>query len=408
MATRLSSRADSIAGLFTPNNFFILTGDCYLSLFRKHYPRLTVFRDTVTESGDTIGLSILASCCVCSRSFNIGEKLYTLPCSASHFAHVSCLNRAFETEDGVIRAQIPGSAVSLGDVISAPCPVCDQEIPLYEHLLPNERARCRVALGKVPEIDLPIQFAALSKDEWSIIGQPQFLPVPWGNLRRYITADHIQYEDHRPVVPRYCLEQTLTSNNPENPTDAICLRTNRERLCELPCLAFLHQRLRDDQSLPPDAQSLRRRMLFRLYLVTDIVNAICVRDTTFIHLYIQARVNCGGVAWFGFREYRDYILGLEGFHPPISWIEFHEELDDFAQAHNAPGLIHLSNLNRMGVEIKKFDRQALRLLRIQRNQNTANPDIAVKMQELQAARTHELSQGFETWRLENQTIRRPE
>lgn len=38
----------------------------------------------------------------------------------------------------------------------------------------------------------------------------------------------------------------------------------------------------------------------------------------------------------------------------------------------------------------------------------ADPDITIKMQELQTARTHKLSQGFEIWRQEDQTVRRPE
>ncbi|KAF3111279.1 hypothetical protein TWF102_006952 [Orbilia oligospora] len=285
-------------------------------------------------------------------------------------------------------------------VESVTCPLCRTKLPLYENLKPHERSRCRVAFGEIGDMETYAEFAALSKDEWRITGQEQFLPAPWKNLRRFIAADYFDYRDKKPGIPRYYVEKTLTAA--ESPEDAICLRTNRERLCEMPCMALFKECLLDPR------RRRGRLDLIKLYLFADVVNAVCVRDSTFVHLYIQARVNCGGVAWFGFREFRDYILGPRNLDHSIGWSEFHVELERFADFHKSPGFRHLADLNKIGTTIKMFDRKARHIFMNQSNPNTADPEISTKMERLRAAGTYEKSQELEGWRREDQTVKRPE
>ncbi|KAK6507783.1 hypothetical protein TWF481_006205 [Arthrobotrys musiformis] len=331
---------------FKADDTLSMIGGAFTDLFLRSYPRLTVFRDTVDPGENQRGIAILASCVLCMCEYYVGEKVYTLPCGSTHTFHVSCFAKMLETARSTASQYSP--------VRSAKCPLCRTIIPLYERLKYRERVRCRVALGEISGTNTYTEFAALSKEEWRVTGQAQFLPTAWGNRRRFIHAEYLHYTDSKPALPKYYVGETLTP--PESPDNSICLRTNRERLCEMPCVSALKEYLSVGM---PDS---KRSDLIKLYVLGDVVNAIYVPDPdgTFVHLYIQARVNCGGVAWFGFREFRNYILGLQGVRERIRWIEFHNELDRFARSHNRPGFYHLANLNREGTHVKSFDRKNCR------------------------------------------------
>ncbi|KAF3107570.1 hypothetical protein TWF103_005825 [Orbilia oligospora] len=139
------------------------------------------------------------------------------------------MNKMFTVEESKAREKAERNDNLNRDwpVESVTCPLCRTKLPLYENLKPHERSRCRVAFGEIGDMETYAEFAALSKDEWRITGQEQFLPAPWKNLRRFIAADYFDYRDKKPGIPRYYVEKTLTAA--ESPEDAICLRTNRPR-----------------------------------------------------------------------------------------------------------------------------------------------------------------------------------
>ncbi|KAF3231900.1 hypothetical protein TWF192_005765 [Orbilia oligospora] len=293
------------------------SGRTIIQLFRETYPRLRVFRQTFEQ--DTAGNNdIVSECCICLAPFSLGQKVYAMPCSHLHVTHVACFS-----ENSLLRTE---SARSNRHGIN--CVYCRADITIYQNLRRlSDRHNSVLAAGAVNGSEEIVVFACLEGEERRFTNEPQY--IPWANFRRYLKvepSDRILAT----TPPKYKVDMKQ-NEDPRNLPSSVCLRTNRERLCEAPSLRFLQT------VLPHTASPRKRSDLIKLFLLADIVNYISIEENFLRHIYLQVRVNCSQVAWFGFREYRTYCT--RSFQTFLTLGEFDRMFDRNPIGNNDPRLL---------------------------------------------------------------------
>ncbi|KAF3186385.1 hypothetical protein TWF788_003250 [Orbilia oligospora] len=273
------------------------------------------------------------------------------------------------------------------------CHLCRADIPLYENLEPMDRLRCTVAIGTRGAADEKVPFAGLTVGGRCVSRAPQYLP--WGNYRFYVEAIKPIPPDQRHLIPPlYDIRRKLLKDDPRNPPNAICLRTNRERLCELPYLGIVKKALQNGSLIEFWPKILE------FYLFADITNVIAYESPTGTLLYIQARVNCGGLAWFGYREFRNYIQDIRP--SVIDWRMFSDCLQSFSDYHlGNDDFDHMYMFYSVVIDIKDFEGKAETL-----SIRSEDPEVEPVLRQLRAENKY--GRAKEEWRLEDQAESRPD
>ncbi|KAK6357227.1 hypothetical protein TWF718_001550 [Orbilia javanica] len=270
------------------------------------------------------------------------------------------------------------------------CHLCRTNIPLYENLKPIDRLKCTAAVGTRGATDERFQFAGLTVGGRGPSNTPQYFP--WGNYKFYIEAQNPVPQNQRHLVsPVYEIKKMLHKDDARNPANSICLRSNRERLCELPCLDLVRKALQN-----PDLRALWP-LIVEIYLLADITNVIAYKRPTRNLLYIQARVNCGGLAWFGYREFRDYITKIDP-EGVIGWGMFLDLMIDFSGEYDDnQSFYHMAQFAEAVTEIESFEYETRKAINSDRSED---PAVASVLAQLQVE--HKYGRANEEWRLEDQ------
>ncbi|KAF3186383.1 hypothetical protein TWF788_003248 [Orbilia oligospora] len=319
--------------IILPWNLTEITGAEMYHLFLQTYPRIKVYKNTHLPNDDVSSGGIKTACTHCMQPYRVGEEILVLPCSIYHCFHVSCHERYISSH------------------YSLDCPICpgSDPIPPYENLKPAKKAEVWVGYG-CNEDEEPIPFAWSESDDWRFNENEAINPyLPWGNHRRYLK----QPQGIPSAAPCYEIldikDRSHASRFP--PGIQQDLRTGRPRLCQLPYLKYLKERL---QELGSGGQTSEEtfELLLKVYLFSDLTNAIFIMNSTLKHIYVQVRIGYGQLAWFGFREYEYYIMNnipnLLGYERILMGIlEFLSSVSmDFEQT---------LKLHQMVKELKEFD-----------------------------------------------------
>ncbi|KAK6357225.1 hypothetical protein TWF718_001548 [Orbilia javanica] len=272
--------------IILPWNLTEITGTETYDLFLKTYPQLTVYKNTQIPSRNPTPDVVIMACIHCRQPYTIGEKVFVLPCSNHHCFHVPC-------HEAYVRHEYSPS-----------CPVCtsNDPIPPYENLKPVWKAAVWIGYGCHENLD-PAPFAWSESDDWRFQEEQTINPyLPWGNRRRYLKPPLGPPSS----APSYDILETRDRSQASFPQGIQeDLRTGRPRLCQLPYLKYLKERL---EELGTDASADIVQSLLNVYLFSDITNAIFIMKGISKHIYLQVRVGDGHLAWFGFREYEYYIM----------------------------------------------------------------------------------------------------
>ncbi|KAF3084531.1 hypothetical protein TWF706_000750 [Orbilia oligospora] len=358
-----------------------LSGEELFGLFRKIHPRLRVFRETYHQNQNE-ALEIISECPVCIETFKIGEKVYAMPCSQLHVTHTKCFNHYLKSIENNVNPRMKEALY---------CIHCRTRVSLFHNLfVASQQYQCLVGVGNLGTSDDKAPFACLEGEDGARFRSiPHYLP--WSKFRRYIKVA----ASRRPIITAPAVYQvnTKSNDNPRNPEASVCLRTNRERLCEAPSLRFLREYLAS-YNLQHGERPRRPAQLLNMYLLSDIVNYITIKTRTLRHIYLQVRVNSGQVAWFGFREYRDYCL--RNFTGLLDAKKFQNQVSRFSYYHG--GASHLGQLNSSVRELVLFDIKVE-----QKYQNWLN---SAEITNLQPDMEELYGRPNETWENENQDERR--
>ncbi|KAF3231898.1 hypothetical protein TWF192_005767 [Orbilia oligospora] len=354
-----------------------ITGKRSDELFLETYPRLTVFE--ATHAGYSVPDAIVAFCRHCGRGFEEGENVFTLPCDQSHTFHIICHANYVRGTRNLI------------------CPIrgCRRGYSAYENLSAKDKSLVWFACG----LELPRKpFAASIDDIWRSIDPPTLRPYfPWGKRRRFLDSVHGSFSS----PPAYTLFEINEDTDPEffeSYTVAENLRLGRPTLSQLPYISLLRlnlSRLRDSSTGPEETQRQVINML-ELYLFSDITNCIFIMEKLYKHIYLQMRVGCGRLFWFGFREFESYVFRVIAPETDLFLTEttFLDLLRGYSR--DASSSLKISSLPEMVTIVHNFENQVDNLERERRN----NDRLRSALEELEAVRPY--GQTRLEWNLEDQ------